>query len=104
APRSVALAGPATAAPLLQPRRLSQDRARLQPHDWYVQRHRVLYQAYLDVTDAGYTPDLLTLQAHLEQAGMLSAAGGLDYLTALDLDLPDLGRLDEYVEIVKERS
>jgi replicative DNA helicase len=89
---------------LLEPLRIAQVRARLQPRDWFLDRHRVLYQALLDVADAGSTPDLLTLRAHLEQAGTLSAAGGLDYLTALDLDLPDLGRLADYVEIVKERS
>jgi replicative DNA helicase len=89
---------------LLEPLRIAQVRARLEPRDWYLERHRVLYQACLDVADAGATPDLLTLRAHLEQAGTLGAAGGLAYLTALDLDLPDLGRLDEYVDIVKERS
>jgi len=34
----------------------------------------------------------------------LEAVGGLSYLATLDLDLPDLGRLDEYVTIVKEKS
>ncbi|HEY0556780.1 MAG TPA: replicative DNA helicase, partial [Thermoanaerobaculia bacterium] len=32
------------------------------------------------------------------------ARGGLAYLTGLDLDLPDIGRIDAYVEIIKERS
>jgi replicative DNA helicase len=89
---------------LLEPARLAQVRNRLEPRDWYLERHRTLFQACLDLADAGSTPDLLTLQAHLDQAGQLDAAGGPAYLAALDLDLPDLGRLDEYVEIVKERS
>lgn len=89
---------------LLEPQCLARVRTLLEPRDWYLERHRVLYQACLDVADAGATPDLLTLQAHLEQAGTLDAVGGLAYLTALDLDLPDLGRLDEYVDLVKERS
>jgi replicative DNA helicase len=89
---------------LLEPLRIAQVRTRLEPRDWYVERHRLLYQAFLAVADAGSTPDLLTLQAHLEQAGGLDAVGGLAYLATLDLDLPDLARLDEYAEIVKERS
>ncbi len=89
---------------LLEPMRIVQVRARLEPRDWYVDRHRVLYQALLDVADAGSTPDLLTLQAHLEQAGVLADVGGPAYLATLDLDLPDLDRLDEYAEIVRERS
>jgi replicative DNA helicase len=89
---------------LLEPLCIAQVRTRLEPRDWHIERHRLLYQAFLDVTDAGSTPDLLTLQAHLQQAGEFDAIGGLAYLAKLDLDLPDLGRLDEYVSIVKERS
>jgi replicative DNA helicase len=89
---------------LLEPLRLAEVRTRLEPRDWYVERHRVLYQAFLDLVDAGATPDILTLQAHLQQAGTFDTIGGLAYLGALDLDLPDLGRLDEYADIVKERS
>ena len=89
---------------LLEPLRLAEVRTRLEPRDWYVERHRLLYQAFLDLADAGSTPDVLTLQAHLDQAGTLDAAGGLAYLSTLDLDLPDLSRLDEYAEIVKDRS
>ncbi|HWN45420.1 MAG TPA: replicative DNA helicase [Thermoanaerobaculia bacterium] len=89
---------------LLEPVRIAQVRTRLEPCDWYIDRHRVLYQAFLDVADAGSTPDVLTLQAHLQQAGEFEAIGGMGYLATLDLDLPDLGRLDEYVTIEKERS
>ena len=89
---------------LLEPERLAEVRLRLQPRDWYVERHRLLFQAFVDVADAGATPDRLTLQAHLEQAGHLDTIGGLAYLAGLDLDLPDLDRLNEYAEIVRERS
>ncbi|HBL25445.1 MAG TPA: replicative DNA helicase, partial [Acidobacteria bacterium] len=83
---------------LLEPQLLTRVRTRLEPRDWYLENHRLLYQAFLDITDAGATPDLLTLQAHLDQAGTLTAIGGLAYLAALDLDLPDISRLDEYAE------
>ncbi|HET9229389.1 MAG TPA: replicative DNA helicase [Thermoanaerobaculia bacterium] len=89
---------------LLEPLRLAQVRTRLEPRDWYLERHRLLFQAFLDVADAGSTPDLRTLQAHLEQAGNFDAIGGISYLATLDLDLPNPGRLDEYVSIVKEKS
>ena len=89
---------------LLEPLRIAQVRTRLEPRDWYLERHRLLFQAFLDVADAGSTPDLRTLQAHLEQAGNFDAIGGISYLAALDLDLPNPGRLDEYVSIVKEKS
>lgn len=78
--------------------------ARLREEDFYLDRHRVLYSAVLSLQDADGVVDLRTLQARLEQQGRLEAAGGLAYLAGLDLDLPDLGRVDSYVEIIKERS
>ena len=89
---------------LLDPPRIAQVRARLEPRDLYLERHRRLYQAILHLSDSGSTPDLLTLQAHLDQAGKLDAVGGIAYLAALDLDLPDLGRLNEYADIIKDHS
>ena len=50
---------------------------------------------------AGYTQKT---QALAEQRKQLDKIGGVAYLASLDLELPDLGRLDSYVEIVKERS
>ena len=89
---------------LLEALRIAQVRTRLEARDWHLEHHRVLYQAFLDLADAVSPPDLLTLQAHPQLAGRLEAIGGLAYLAALDLDLADLGRLDEYVDIVNERS
>ena len=89
---------------LLDPRELAAIRSRLEPSDFYIERHQVLYAAMQAVADAGGTVDRLTLQAHLEQAGTWESVGGVGYLVTLDQDLPDLGRLDEYVEIVRDRS
>ena len=80
---------------LLEPLRIAQIRTRLEPRDWHIERHHVLFQAFLDVADAGSTPDLLTLQAHLQQAWKFEEIGGMGYLATLDLDLPDLGGLEE---------
>jgi replicative DNA helicase len=89
---------------LLEPQRLAEVRTRLETRDWYLESHRILYQAFLDLVDAGSTPDTLTLHAHLDQAGGLDAVGGVAYLATLDLDLPDLSRLNEYADIVRDRS
>ena len=42
-----------------------------------------------------------TIQAKLEQQGQFEGVGGLAYLAGLDLDLPDIGRIETYTEIVK---
>ncbi len=77
---------------------------RLTPEDFFAERNRVIYDAMLGVQAAGEPIDMRTLQAQLEQRKQLEKIGGLAYLASLDLELPDLGRLDSYIEIVKERS
>jgi replicative DNA helicase len=89
---------------LLDPAILPTISGRLRAEDFYSERHQILYQAMLDLQDEQVEIDLRTLQARLEQRGQLEKIGGLAYLTGLDLDLPDIGRIDNYVEIVKERS
>ena len=89
---------------LLDPSVLPTISGRLRAEDFYSERHQILYQAMLDLQEEQVEIDLRTLQARLEQRGQLERIGGLAYLTGLDLDLPDIGRIDAYVEIVKERS
>jgi len=89
---------------LLDPSILPTISGRLRAEDFYHERHQILYQAMLDLREELTDIDLRTVQAKLEQRGQFEAVGGLAYLTGLDLDLPDIGRIDAYVEIVKERS
>ncbi|HSM14648.1 MAG TPA: replicative DNA helicase [Thermoanaerobaculia bacterium] len=92
------------AAVLLDPRLLAAISGRLRPEDFFAERHQAIFAAMIELQDESTTIDLRTLQARLEQRGALERVGGLAYLAGLDVDLPDLGRFDSYVEIVKERS
>ncbi len=92
------------AAALLAPHVLPQISGRLLVEDYYLERHQLIYQAMLDLQEGGSEIDLRTLQARLELKGAFETIGGVAYLAGLDLDLPDLGRIQAYVEIVKERS
>ncbi len=89
---------------MLDPRQLPVIAGRLIADDFYFERHRKVYQAMVDLQASDTEIDLRTIQARLEQQDVLESVGGLAYLAGLDLDLPDLGRLESYVEIVKERS
>jgi replicative DNA helicase len=92
------------AAVLLDPRLLAAVSGRLRAEDFFGERHRAIFAAMLELQESGSPIDLRTLQARLEQKAELDSVGGLGYLAGLDIDLPDLGRFDSYVEIVKERS
>jgi replicative DNA helicase len=92
------------AAVLLSPEALPQVAGRLVADDFYFERHQRIYDAMLALQVEQTVIDLRTLQAALEQRSQLDQVGGLAYVAGLDVDLPDVGRLDHYVEIVKERS
>ena len=85
-------------------RHLAPTSSRLEPEDYYFERHKLLYRAMLALQEAESPIDLRTLQARLEQRGEFESAGGVAYLATLEVDLPDLGRVDAYVEIIKERA
>ncbi|HEX7180351.1 MAG TPA: replicative DNA helicase, partial [Thermoanaerobaculia bacterium] len=89
---------------LLDPTVLPTISGRLRSEDFYLERHQVLYQAMLELQEEQVDIDLRTLQAKLEQQGHFDNVGGISYLAGLDLDLPDIGRVDQYAEIIKERS
>ncbi|MDX1502096.1 MAG: replicative DNA helicase [Thermoanaerobaculia bacterium] len=89
---------------LLDPERFPTLSARLTSEDFFSERHRLIFGAMLEIQAEDSQIDLRTLQARLEQLDSLDEVGGLAYLASLDLDLPDLSRLESYVEIVKERS
>jgi len=89
---------------LLEPSLLPVVEGRLEGGDFYFEGHRLIYRALQRVRDSCIHLDLRTLQAELEQRGALERAGGLATLATLDNDLPDLGRVPSYAEIVKERA
>lgn len=89
---------------LLEPERLATIARLLKVDDFYLDRSQVLYSAMLALREAGERVDCLTLQAKLEHQGDFERIGGLAYLACLDGDLPDLSRLENYAEIVQERS
>jgi replicative DNA helicase len=64
--------------------------------------HLLIWQAMRSLARDGLPADLRTVQARLEQQGRLDRAGGLAYLASLDLELPDLGRLDAYARVLLE--
>jgi replicative DNA helicase len=72
--------------------------------DFYLERHQILFAVYRELAADGSPIDIRTLQAKLEHRGELERVGGLSYLAALDLDLPDISRVSTYAAIVRERA
>jgi hypothetical protein len=70
--------------------------------DFYLERHQVIFKAFLEPGAEGVPTDIRTVQAKLERRGDLDRVGGLAYLSGLDLDLPDIGRVSFYAGTVRE--
>lgn len=69
------------------------------PELFYLERNITLFLAYQTLRHAGLPIDMRTVQAHLGED--FDAVGGIAYLAQLDLDLPDIGRIDQYLEILR---
>lgn len=91
-------------AVLLDPQLLPWITERLKADDFYREAHRTIFAAMIELAGELVPVDMLTLQAKLQQRAKLEAVGGVAYLASLDVELPDIGRVDNYVDIVKERA
>jgi replicative DNA helicase len=78
--------------------------ARLRPHDFYRDSHRVIYEAILALNDRNDAVDALTVSAELEKRGDLQTAGGKPYVHQLAAVVPAAGNARHYAKIVKDEA
>ena len=76
----------------------------LNPNDFYVPSHKIVYQAVLDLSRAGQRIDLVTLQDLLATRNELEEVGGVVGLVELQEDLPAIGMAIQHAKIVKDKS
>jgi replicative DNA helicase len=76
----------------------------LQPEDFYLERHRVIYGAMHELYSESAPIDVVTISEHLRARGQLEAAGGSTELDALPAAVPAVGNLRRYGQIVREMS
>jgi replicative DNA helicase len=76
----------------------------LQPDDFFPDTHRRIYEAMLELYQRSATIDLLTLREELDRGGATERVGGASYLAALLDGVPDVGNVEHYARIVKEKA
>jgi replicative DNA helicase len=76
----------------------------LQPDDFYVPRHRMVFEAVLHLHERREPADLVTLTDELERRGQLSAVGGAPYLTGLINATPTSIHAEYYARIVERTA
>jgi replicative DNA helicase len=72
--------------------------------DFYIHRHKWIWEAFVHLHEARTPIDLLTLSEELERAGQLGEIGGSAYLTSLINQVPTSLNAEAYGRIVEENS
>jgi replicative DNA helicase len=73
----------------------------LTPDDFYIHRHKWIWQAFTRLHEQRIPVDLLTLSEELDRVGQLSEIGGPAYLTSLVNQVPSSLNAESYGHIVE---
>lgn len=76
----------------------------LVPQDFYIHSHRVIYQRMLELVCDGKPIDFVTITECLGQHNEVALVGGVAYVTSLTDGLPRVKNIEQYVNIVKDKS
>lgn len=76
----------------------------LRDDDFYIHRHRWIWQAFLRLHEKRTPIDFLTVREELEQMGQLAEVGGPAYLTALINNVPTSLHAEAYGRIVEQTA
>lgn len=72
--------------------------------DFYVEAHKIIFNAMYDVYKRNSPVDLITLTDELEKNDLLESVGGLEYITTLTNIVPSASNYKHYIDIVKRDS
>ncbi len=89
---------------LLDPDAITRVAAFLQPDDFYLERHRWIYEAMLELQDRRDPIDFLSTVSELERREKLDAVGGSAYLTALLNSVPTAAHVEHYGHLVERAA
>ncbi|HUF17765.1 MAG TPA: replicative DNA helicase [Thermoanaerobaculia bacterium] len=72
--------------------------------DFFKDAHRLIFQAMTHLIEQSRPIDILTLKEELSRRGALEQIGGSAYVSSLVDGIPDIGNVERYARIVKEKS
>ncbi|MCS7183347.1 MAG: replicative DNA helicase, partial [Thermoanaerobaculum sp.] len=74
------------------------------PEDFYLDQHRLVFEAFIQLAHENAPIDLLSTLGMLERLGTVKAVGGAPFLAQLAQDLPDPEGVEHYAEIVRDKA
>ncbi|OGY87760.1 MAG: replicative DNA helicase [Candidatus Kerfeldbacteria bacterium RIFOXYA2_FULL_38_24] len=76
----------------------------LLPENFYVEKHRLIYESMLDLFNKREPIDVLSLASRLDEKDILKTIGGRAYLASLTASVPTASNVEHYAKIVKQKS
>lgn len=76
----------------------------LRAGDFYLEKHRWVYQVMLDLHDRREPIDILSVSTALDLQGHLAGAGGISYLTLLLGAVPTAAHVEHYAHLVEHTA
>ena len=80
------------------------DEVKLKADDFYLDRHRLIFEAIHRLYETSKPVDELTVSEALAQGARIEEAGGRDYVSELAAKVPAAANARHYAEIVQENS
>jgi replicative DNA helicase len=80
------------------------DEVKLNAADFYLDRHRAIFEAVHDLYAASKPVDELSVSEALTQRNLIDKAGGKHYVSELAAKVPAAGNAKHYAEIVQQNS
>lgn len=78
--------------------------SKVKPSDFYIDRHKELYEAIVELFNTGKPVDLVTLEEQLTLRGTLEKIGGIKFIVDIANSVPSTESVVFYAEIVKDKA
>ena len=70
---------------------------------FYFKNHQEIYKSIIQMYKDNIPIDILTLNSYLQDNGQLEKIGGIQFLTDLMTQIPNLVYLDDYIQLVQDK-
>lgn len=102
-PQSIEIEQQVLGAILIEPDCLENVNTLLQPSYFFEEKHRIIYQCFIEMNKAETPIDLLTTYEYLKSSKKLSDAGDLKYLTIIAESISSSANVDYLARVVFEK-
>jgi len=77
---------------------------KISSEDFYAERHRIIYEEMLGLTDKGLPIDYISLIEAIEKRGNQDKVGGASYISQLADRIPTTANIEYYATLIREKA